>query len=76
MLNDISLERCARGMALLDAGYATDGKVLLTEVMAKLHAKMDGQDVSDADQIAAAEALGKLLVDPNFPNEWFQGEDA
>lgn len=74
MTNEELNERCRRGLAFLEAGLTTDSKTMLTEILGRLHEKMTNPNVSAADQIAAAEALGKLLIDPHFPDHWFEAQ--
>lgn len=72
MSDDNVFELSRRGMAFLNAGIATDGKTMLTDVLGRLHIATLNANLPARDQIAAAEALGKLLIDPNFPNHWFE----
>ena len=72
MKNDNVFELSRRGMAFLDGGITTDSRAILTDVLARLHGAMTNPNLQACDQIAAAEALGNLLIDQNFPDHWFE----
>jgi hypothetical protein len=65
-------EATRRGMAIINGGYRVTSIDMLKSVLATLDGVMTKPEANDTDKVAAADALGRLLISPHFPDHWFE----